>query len=482
MADVSRSSKDAADAVGVATSAGIQAERIYDNPDILAELIRRAVACAEHPQQMRSLRDLIVPGATVLVKPNWVYHENRSGGGMAAMVTHPNFVIAALTEVLRAKPRHVVVCDAPIQGCIWQRLISREFTEQLLSLGASFGVEVEVADIRRSVARESLRRGIDADQKSFGEYVLFDLKEESLLEPVTGRGRFRITDYDPDKLAQRHGRGVHKYLVHKSLFLADFVLSLPKLKTHKKVGFTGALKNLVGINGDKDFLPHYRAGKAGDSHPGRHLSLMLAERLSDRANLSIGHSSYAVWSVLRTLAAKCAPRRSRNALFGSWWGNDTCWRMVLDLNRIALYGRADGTMADSPVRRVYSLTDAIVCGQGDGPLRPFPLQIGAVTFSASSMVADLAHAALLHVNPFELPILRAAAQPFRWSIGNGGQNPRVVLNGGRATLEELARQAGRPATLPSGWAGSFEWRFDSVGSFTQVTSGAPEQRPSFESH
>jgi len=32
------------------------------------------------------------------------------------------------------------------------------------------------------------------------------------------------------------------------------------LKLHRKAGITCALKNLIGINGNKEYLPHHRLG------------------------------------------------------------------------------------------------------------------------------------------------------------------------------------------------------------------------------
>ena len=61
-------------------------------------------------------------------------------------------------------------------------------------------------------------------------------------------------------------------VVDQAIIDADLVINVPKLKTHKKAGVTGALKNLVGINGNKEFLPHHRKGGAasgGDCYPGR---------------------------------------------------------------------------------------------------------------------------------------------------------------------------------------------------------------------
>ena len=56
------------------------------------------------------------------------------------------------------------------------------------------------------------------------------------------------------------GNGTHEYLISRSAMDADVFINLPKLKTHKKVGVTLSLKNLVGINGDKNYLPHFCIG------------------------------------------------------------------------------------------------------------------------------------------------------------------------------------------------------------------------------
>ena len=51
---------------------------------------------------------------------------------------------------------------------------------------------------------------------------------------------------------------------------ADVFINIPKLKSHKKVGLTCALKNLVGINANKNWLPHHTEGtpdKGGDQFP-----------------------------------------------------------------------------------------------------------------------------------------------------------------------------------------------------------------------
>ena len=58
---------------------------------------------------------------------------------------------------------------------------------------------------------------------------------------------------------------------------------------------------------------------------------------------------------------------------GNWWGNDTVWRMCLDLNKIVLYGSPDGSFRPATRehrKRHYVLIDGILAGQGRGPMNP----------------------------------------------------------------------------------------------------------------
>ena len=45
---------------------------------------------------------------------------------------------------------------------------------------------------------------------------------------------------------------------------------------------------------------------------------------------------------------------------GNWYGNNTTWRMVLDLNRCLLYGNKDGTIRKKNKKRYYSVIVVII--------------------------------------------------------------------------------------------------------------------------
>ena len=82
--------------------------------------------------------------------------------------------------------------------------------------------------------------------------------------------------------------------------------------------------------------------------------------------------------------------------------------MVLDLNRILRHATIDGRLSETQQRTIYSLTDAIVCGQGNGPFAPEPLPVGAVTFASHSVVADWVHCVSLGLDPDRLPLVPGA--------------------------------------------------------------------------
>lgn len=407
------------------------------------------------------LCDIIEPGMTVLLKPNWVLHCNKGGHGMDCMVTNPAFIEAALAEVLKAKPGRVIIADAPIQSTVFEKLVPETWINKLQAMGGD--CPVEIIDFRKCIWKEHAMGGkVEKGPRSDDSYSLFDLGQDSLLESIsTPEGRFRNTCYDPAALERTHQPGCHKYLLSREFFEADLVLNLPKLKAHRKAGLTAAIKNLVGINGDKDYLPHHRLGgsaEGGDCYEGGMILKHVAETLYDKANRRLNTSAYL--PLAKTGSAFLHLNKlvtGDGELEGGWYGNDTVWRMVLDLNRVALYGRSDGSLSKTPVRNVYSLTDAIIAGEGFGPLAPEPIKLGAVTFSASSASADLAHATLMRFDWGKIPSVRHAFDDFTYPLTSHKPEDVVFhVDGGQLTLNELSRKYGMSFKPPRGWAGHIE--------------------------
>jgi hypothetical protein len=93
---------------------------------------------------------------------------------------------------------------------------------------------------------------------------------------------------------------------------------------------------------------------------------------------------------------------------GNWYGNDTTWRMVIDLNRILMYADKSGHLQDNPARRIFCIVDGIVGGEGNGPLDPTPKPAGLVLVGTNPVAVDLVCARLMGFDYKRLPVLRQA--------------------------------------------------------------------------
>lgn len=373
---------------------------IYSDYNRLSEIIDTRLIPNTFKEQIKNKR--------ILLKPNWVNHSRRDYDEIC-LRTHDHFTLAVLKIILESGASEILIGDAPIQGCVWERMISASFLAQILELSKKYTIPVRIKDFRRRTY--SLHDNYPtAEINPISDYIIFDLGKESFLEPITESGstRFRVTNYDPDRMTMAHAPGVHKYCIARDFFNADIVLSLPKIKTHQKAGITGALKNIVGINGDKDFLPHHRLGgtkRGGDCYPGGSLLKYWAELLLDKANRRQGKNSYRIWQKASTLLWLLSFPGLESSMAAGWFGNDTTWRMVKDLNRIAECGCLKGTITNLPSRIIYSICDGIIAGQGDGPLEPDPLPLGVVSFTNNSLLNDLAMSTLMGLTSNKIPLL-----------------------------------------------------------------------------
>ena len=388
-----------------------------------------------------------IKGKKILLKPNWVYQNNVSEDEIC-LRTNNSFLLAALEVILEQKPAKIVIGDAPIQGCIWDKMLDYNFANRCKELGRKNNIPIIIKDFRRVTFEPSLNNPIK-ERNPMSDYVIFDLGKESFLEPISLKtNRFRVTNYNPDRLDESHRNGMHKYCITKELFEADVIISLPKVKTHQKTGITCALKNLVGLNGDKDYLPHHRIGGqgfGGDCYPGKNYLRLWSEYALDKANRQHGKIGYPIWVFLSLLLWKSSFPKKVHNLAAGWFGNDTTWRMVMDLNKVGIYGKLDGTIAQEPQRALYSLCDGIVGGQGNGPLQPIPLPLGIISFSNSSPMNDICMAVLMGFDFHQIPLLQSAF------IETKNQKIKITLNGIETTYQNLSVFS-IPTTPPEGWS------------------------------
>ena len=386
------------------------------NTDFLSTVYadREKLRSYVHQLLFGRITDSLIENKSVLLKPNWVKHCEKPTDELC-LCTHEHFILAVLEEVLSMQPKEVLLADAPVNLCRWEELLSKNFLEEVDNLQSKYNTEINIKDFRRTISDFKTNTFI-TNRVPMDEYVIFDVGDKSQLEPITNNEhRFRITNYDPDDMKNYHGHGMHKYCIARDFFDYDVVLTLPKMKTHQKAGFTNALKILVGINGDKDYLPHHRMGAAnhgGDCYKDDSLLRRLSEWATDQKNRNLGNWKYWPYIVIAKGSWILSRPEPGMTLGASWYGNDTIWRTVMDVQLIAQYGSVDkdgkGIINDERQRKVYSICDGIIGGQGDGPLYPTPLPLGVMALSDNPYLMDVVGGSLLGINIDRIPMLHFA--------------------------------------------------------------------------
>lgn len=361
-------------------------------------------------------RGWLAPGGLAVLKPNWVLDRNLAGGGLDCVITHRSLIYWTAFYCARAMQGRgrIIIGDAPIQGCDFPALARQARLDELsTALSRAFpGLSVQIEDWRLT----GLDRAAD-----LADYRLLDAGAESFLEDISDRAdRFRVTMYRPSALQEHHRPGTHRYLLRREPLEADLLINLAKWKTHQKAGLTGALKNLVGLNGHKSFLPHHMKGAyaaGGDSYCDANRFAAWAEDIYDR--WWEGRSELAAmrdW-LFYTAYASCrlASRFSGGDGIspGSWSGNETIWRMTLDLNHLVYFG-------PHRPKRILNIVDGVIAGEGDGPLRATPKSAGVIVAGENPAFIDAVLCRMMGYNPHRIATVFHAMTDRRSKFGGPG--------------------------------------------------------------
>lgn len=366
------------------------------------------------------LGDYVRPENKVLIKPNLVMHNNPSGEGNECLYTQPSVVWAVIEFVLISLKGggSIIVGDAPMQGCHFEELVEESGYRKMVGEYQKKGVDIVLRDFRNTVSEavngvvmEKGQRKNDSVTVNLGGYSSFDGLSEERIKNM------RVTNYDPRILQVHHSTERHEYLVAREILDADVIINMPKPKTHRKAGVTGALKNLVGINSSKEYLPHHtRQSKNvhGDAFLHSDLFLRLADNCADRKCKAEKLRHYKIALVYRYVGGICRrigqKKTSEKFSEGSWYGNDTIWRTILDLNKILQYADKDGNIQKERQRRFLNIGDMIISGEKDGPVSPSRKDAGVIIVGEDPCSFDEVVTALMGFDGEKIPTIRQMRQ------------------------------------------------------------------------
>lgn len=391
----------------------------------------------------------IEPGNRVFLLCNFA-HERRADEPLEnfrSRCSHGSVIRALIDYILIAAgpDGKVSFGNAATQFCRWETVLHDTEADAVLEFYRSIHGPVEANDLRLYVTDATqlgLIKAIEKRDEMQGVHVI--LNQDSLFDELDRQqsNRYRVMNYDPKRTELFHSHEHHEYVINRHILESDVIFSTPKLKTHEKVGISCALKGMVGTVGHKDSLPHHRYGPpeiGGDEYPADKVGLMrLASAFHERVQQTRPDTSWGsflrvAYKVFRRLIRRWSP-----VVDGAWWGNDTAWRMVLDLARIAAYANVKGELEQFPCRKHIVLTDGIIAGEGEGPAYSTPVHSGILTFADDLVAADYANAALMGFDPEKIPMVCRAARLNKYPLLKSDlQAIQVNLNGQDYSISEL---------------------------------------------
>ena len=323
--------------------------------------------------EINPLGCVVRPGDNVFIKPNWVASRWRAScphkDSLYCVITHPHVIEAVadfVAEALQGKGS-IIIGDNPSIDADFKELM--EFTE-IERIKDKYNVPVQILDLRPLVCD---------DLKNYGKKNLMvsqlgdpagkvevNLGKDSLLygiDPTRFRGVF---DEREETIASHTGDN-QLYTYARSLYDADVYISIPKLKTHQKVGATLNLKGLVGSISNKNQLVHWQVGYPeihGDEYPNKE--------------------------------AYEAGQKAKVKHRGAWPGNDTIWRMVGDLYQ----------GMKKKERRYFTVIDGIVAGEGQGPFCPTSKYANTLIAGEDLLATDTVAVRYMGFDPLKISYLK----------------------------------------------------------------------------
>ena len=347
----------------------------------------------------------ISPGQTVLLKPNFVKHFSERHG-VKGLITHGSIIRAVADYVyiaLKGKGR-IIIADGPMDDADFEKIAELTGLYEIKRFYAGMtGFNIEIYDLRQEMVIKKKGRIIQRTklQGDPAGYTAIDLAEMSEFKRSALDYRsFKGAESDADIMYLHHNETKDEYLISNTFLRSDVVINIAKMKTHRRAGVTLSLKNLIGITGDRNWLPHFCNNGSGNHNE---------DYDSDVKNLD--NKIFRI--IKRPLAVLAKPLRDRLRQYvgvtrstienGNWYGNDIMWRTIIDLAHINDYADKRGVIKKERQRKSFAIIDGIVAGEGDGPLNPRPKACGLLIGGFNYLCVDAVTSRLMGFEPMKIP-------------------------------------------------------------------------------
>lgn len=164
---------------------------------------------------------------------------------------------------------------------------------------------------------------------------------------------------------------------------------------------------------------------------------------------------------LKKIYASVADRKDKQSIRGGiWYGNDTVWRAVLDLNRILLYADKNGVMQTTQQREYLTILDAVYAGENHGPLKPDKKVCNTILVGSNPVAVDTVACAIMGYDYKKVPTVREGYRVKKYPLINTEAENIVLISDSKEfhekKLADISWDTSFQFVPQFGWKGHIE--------------------------
>jgi uncharacterized protein (DUF362 family) len=408
------------------------------------------------------LGEIIKPGDNVLIKPNCLLCPELTN---TSIITHSSITRTLLDYVYIALEGKgaITIGDSPSFGNIFAKVIQFNGIENIIDFYNTHSkIKINLLDFTINPIEIEIKGTLKNNLK-IGDplgYTAIDLgKDSTLIDIIDDYKKFRVSGYNKDVMIRHHNKNVNEYNFPNSVLNSDIIINIPKLKTHVRAGITCALKNMVGINGSKDWLPHYRSGsliEGGDEYLHKSIRKTIRFKIDDEINRKTYGINQKIFNNFCSFLTYIFPYKD-SCIGGQWYGNDTVPRMIIDLNMILSYANKKGFLENKIQRKIFTVVDGIVAGEKNGPTTPAPKHCGLLIAGDNSVEIDLVCSRLMGFDYQKIPTLKYALQTKKYVLFNEKPENINIISEKCNNFNDIYNKLNCNFAPPNSWINHIEY-------------------------
>ena len=361
-------------------------------------------------------KDVVKPDMHVFVKPNTVRHYHMDGKEVFSIIIHASVMRPILDYILKALngSGKIVIGDSQVLFGRFDEAYEISQIDKMLDWvrEKNPNVPIECFDMRIVQGVRTWmygKWGRERIEKDPLGYTWVDLGERSAFKDIDPK-KLRIVYCNPKVMYKHHSGGKHEYLIPNSFLQADAVIGIAKFKTHRRTAITLAQKNYFGIPALKDTMPHFIIGspsEGGDQYINPSFRKRMAVKLNDRIHTNTLVPVKFFFATAKKLwwnTHYIVPFKD-DVYEAMWYGNDTLWRTLHDVNRIVFYADKNGKIQDTPQRNHFHVVDGIIGGEKTGPVNCDPVYPGVLMAGYNALAIDTVGASLMGFDYKKIPLI-----------------------------------------------------------------------------